>query len=48
MTIEWVASRDAQVTYPAAPWDMVGQLWLSIFKLREPVDGPTGIRPAGT
>ena len=48
MTIEWVASRDADVTYPAAPWDMVGQLWLSIFKLREQVDSDAGVRPAGT
>ena len=53
MTIEWVASRDADVTYPAAPWDMVGQLWLSIFKLRDQVDGAdetngaSGVRPAG-
>jgi len=48
MTIEWVASRDADVTYPAAPWDMLGQLWLSIFKLREPADTVEGVRPAGT
>ena len=44
MTIEWVASRDAEVTYPAAPWHMVGQLWLSLFRLGEPVDD---LRPAG-
>jgi hypothetical protein len=30
--------------YPPAPWAMGGQLWLSIFKLREPVDE---LRPAG-
>ena len=24
--------------YPPAPWAMVGQLWLSLFKVREPVD----------
>src|SRR6478752_5977879 len=33
------------IEYPAAPWQMVGQLWLSIFKLREGVDE---LRPAGT
>ena len=44
MTTEWMASRDAEVTYPAAPWQMVGQLWLSLFRLREPVDD---LRPAG-
>jgi hypothetical protein len=32
------------VAYPPAPWAMVGQLWLSLFKLREPVDE---LRPAG-
>ena len=31
-------------SYPPAPWDMVGQLWLSLFRLREPVDE---LRPAG-
>jgi hypothetical protein len=30
--------------YPPAPWAMVGQLWLSLFRLREPVDE---LRPAG-
>jgi acetoacetate decarboxylase len=30
--------------YPPAPWRMVGQLWLSLFRLREPVDD---LRPAG-
>jgi len=30
--------------YPPAPWQMVGQLWLSLFRLREPVDD---LRPAG-
>ena len=33
------------IEYPDAPWHMVGQLWLSIFKLREGVDA---LRPAGT
>jgi len=45
MTIEWLASRDAEVTYPAAPWDMVGQLWLSIFRV---TDAPGGVRQPGT
>jgi hypothetical protein len=30
--------------YPPAPWQLVGQLWLSLFRLREPVDE---LRPAG-
>ena len=30
--------------YPAAPWRMVGSLWLSLFKVREDVDD---LRPAG-
>ena len=30
--------------YPPAPWQMVGQLWLSLFLLRRPVDQ---LRPAG-
>ncbi len=30
--------------YPAAPWRMVGSLWLSLFRLRDAVDAP---RPAG-
>jgi acetoacetate decarboxylase len=30
--------------YPPAPWRMVGQLWLSLFRLRVPVDE---FRPAG-
>lgn len=44
MTIEWVASRDAAVSYPAAPWHMVGQLWLSIFRV---TDAPGGVRQPG-
>lgn len=32
------------MTYPAAPWDMHGQLWLSLFRVR-PGDHPG--RPAG-
>ena len=42
--IEWVRSPTADVSYPAAPWHMVGSLWLTLFKLREPVDE---LRPAG-
>jgi hypothetical protein len=42
--IEWVQSPIAEVSYPAAPWHMVGSLWLSLFKVREPVDD---LRPAG-
>ena len=33
-----------KVAYPAAPWQMVGSLWLSLFKLKEDVDE---LRPAG-
>jgi hypothetical protein len=32
------------VTYPAAPWQMVGSLWLSLFRLKTDVDG---LRRAG-
>jgi hypothetical protein len=42
--IEWVQSPIADVSYPAAPWHMVGSLWLSLFRVREPVDQ---LRPAG-
>ena len=30
--------------YPSAPWSMVGQLWLTLFRVREDVDQ---LRPAG-
>jgi len=33
------------LVYPPVPWDMVGQLWLSLFRVREAVDAR---RPAGT
>jgi acetoacetate decarboxylase len=37
--------RDSGHTrYPPAPWPLVGQLWLSLFRLPEPVDN---LRPAG-
>ncbi|WP_244929368.1 acetoacetate decarboxylase family protein [Nocardioides sp. W7] len=32
------------VVYPPAPWDMVGQLWLSLFRIKDAVDD---LRPAG-
>ncbi|MDP2773400.1 MAG: acetoacetate decarboxylase family protein [Nocardioides sp.] len=32
------------VSYPPAPWHMVGSLWLSVFKVKEQVDET---RPAG-
>jgi hypothetical protein len=41
----WVQSSvDEDLAYPAAPWHMVGSLWLTLFRLREPVDE---LRPAG-
>jgi acetoacetate decarboxylase len=43
--IEWLQSSGAEdLSYPAAPWEMVGSLWLTLFRLREPVDD---LRPAG-
>jgi len=33
-----------QVPYPDAPWQMVGSLWLSVFRLKDDVDE---LRPAG-
>jgi len=33
-----------QVAYPDAPWQMVGSLWVSIFRLKQDVDE---LRPAG-
>ncbi len=33
-----------KVAYPAAPWRMVGSLWLSLFRLKEDVDE---LRPKG-
>lgn len=37
-------SAHHRVAYPAAPWQMVGSLWLSLFRLEEGVDE---MRPAG-
>jgi acetoacetate decarboxylase len=34
-------------TYPPAPWRMVGQLWLSLFRLGEDVEEVDELRPAG-
>lgn len=36
--------QSSSTSYPPAPWAMVGQLWLSLFRLRTPVDD---LRPAG-
>ncbi len=44
MTVDWLESSRADVRYPAAPWEMVGSLWLTLFRLKEPVDA---LRPAG-
>ena len=44
MPVHWVESPTTGVSYPAAPWQMVGSLWLTLFKLGEPVDE---LRPAG-
>jgi acetoacetate decarboxylase len=40
----FTSSRDGSVDYPQAPWHLTGQLFLSLFRLREPVDE---LRPAG-
>ncbi|MCW2857552.1 MAG: hypothetical protein JWR52_3167 [Marmoricola sp.] len=35
MTVQWTSSpTSGDVTYPEAPWNMTGQLWLSLFKVR--------------
>jgi acetoacetate decarboxylase len=36
--------HSSSTSYPPAPWQMVGQLWLSLFRLADPVDD---LRPAG-
>ena len=38
------ADPEQHLSYPPAPWPMVGQLWLSLFRVREAIDGD---RPAG-
>jgi Acetoacetate decarboxylase (ADC) len=40
----WVQSASGEVSYPAAPWHMVGSLWLSLFRVRGAVDE---LRPPG-
>ena len=40
----WVPSASGGVSYPPAPWQMVGSLWLSLFRVRDAVDE---LRPAG-
>jgi acetoacetate decarboxylase len=43
----WITSSGphGDVSYPPAPWHMVGQLWLSIFRVTE---APGGVRQPGT
>lgn len=39
---------DDKVSYPAAPWPMVGSLWLTVFRLGHDVRHPDGsLRPKG-
>ena len=40
----WVPSATGEVSYPPAPWQMVGSLWLTLFRVRAAVDDH---RPAG-
>jgi hypothetical protein len=42
--IEWLESPTTGVSYPAAPWNMVGSLWLTLFRVADRVDD---LRPAG-
>lgn len=40
MTVQWTSSpTSGDITYPEAPWNMTGQLWLSLFRVR-PGDHP--------
>jgi acetoacetate decarboxylase len=44
--IEWLQSSVAdEISYPAAPWEMVGSMWLSVFHLGSAVDDrhPAGV-----
>lgn len=35
MTVQWISSpTSGDISYPDAPWNMTGQLWLSLFKVR--------------
>lgn len=40
----WVQSPVSDVSYPPTPWEMTGQQWMSLFRVKEPVDE---LRPAG-
>src|SRR3954468_6618453 len=40
----WIESAGGEVSYPPAPWDMGGSLWVTLSRVREPVDD---LRPAG-
>jgi hypothetical protein len=42
--MDWIESGTTGVRYPSAPWQMVGQLYCSVFKLEERVDD---LRPGG-
>lgn len=44
MAEQTTESQSSSTAYPPAPWQMVGQLWLSLFRVREAVDE---LRPAG-
>jgi acetoacetate decarboxylase len=44
MSLQWLESSRADIRYPAAPWQRVGSLWLTLFRLKQPVDD---LRPAG-
>ncbi|MXG91719.1 acetoacetate decarboxylase family protein [Nocardioides flavescens] len=44
MTVEWLQSSESEVSYPAAPWPLAGSMWVTLFRVRRPVD-PS--RPAG-
>jgi len=46
VTIEWLPSTETDdLSYPAAPWPLVGSLWLSVFRLARGVDAehPKGL-----
>jgi acetoacetate decarboxylase len=48
--IEWLQSSVAdELSYPAAPWQMVGSMWLTVFRLGSAVDErhPAGVYGAG-
>jgi hypothetical protein len=43
--VEWLTSSVSEgVEYPAAPWPLVGSLWLTLFRVPRAVDD---LRPAG-